>query len=195
MIGFMIDKIKDVAEIRGYLLYYILGVSYIQLAVLLLFFPVDGHIKYSIVFSFIMIMTGILVTIFSLRNRKVLATWNWHLLSGIIDILWGIFLISYPFKTIVTLPYLIAFWAIIRSCYGLSYSIDLNRLGIKQWYWYRVFDVLVIIGSLIVICIPMTGVFDTTYIVDLIFLCMGFVYFIHSRDLGKLYPSEEDEED
>lgn len=191
MIEAIINKVKDTEAIRGHLLYWILGISYVQLAVLLLIFPIGSYTKYSIIFSFIMIMTGVIVIVFSLKNKQALIAWNWLLVSGIIDILFGIFLIFYPFKNIITLPYMVAFWIIIRSCYALGYSLDLSRLGFEPWRWYRIFDILAITCSLAILCISLTGIIDAVHLVNFAFLCMGLALIMYSRDLGKLSYTED----
>lgn len=186
MIGTIINEIKSTIEIRGSLLYWVLGVMYIEMAVLLMLSPIDDCLKYSIVFSFIMTITGIMGIIFSLINRQTLIAWNWHFTSGIIDLFCGGFLICYPAKTIVTLPYIIALWIIIRSCYSLGFSMDLRQLNADSWKWSRIFDILAIVSSSAIICLPMVGILTATYLIDFAFICMGIVRIMYSMDLQRI---------
>lgn len=180
---------KSSKGIRGFLIYWILGVIYIEIAILLVFFPIDDAVKYSVLFGFITIITGVFVIIFSRINRRTLITSNWHFVSGIIDVLFGIFLIAYLFKTIIALPYIIAFWIIIRSCHSLGFSMDMVRLNVYQWQGYHLFNILAVISSVALLCFPQMSILTIIYTIDFAFLCMGVVRIMHALEIRKLYYS------
>lgn len=121
MINSIINGMKSTIEIHRYLLYWLLGFMYIQTAVLLLFLPVESYSRYNIALGSIVLMVGFLVVLFSIQNRKELSTCNWYLISGIIDLLCGLFFICFPDKIIAPLSYLISIWILFRSYYSFRF--------------------------------------------------------------------------
>jgi uncharacterized membrane protein HdeD (DUF308 family) len=97
--------------------------------------PAEGYITLSILFSLIMAGTGFSQIVFAISSRHTLKNWGWTLVSGILDLALGTFLIIYPVITMATLPFIVGFYLMFRAIYLIGASIDLNSIGIKGWGW------------------------------------------------------------
>lgn len=111
------------------------------------------------------LVSGIFEIFFSILNKKILKGWGWTLASGIINILFGLILLSIPIGTIAVLLFLVGFWVMFQSIWSISSSIELQRNGIKGWGWLLAFGILGLILSFILIVNP---VFAATFIIYLL---------------------------
>lgn len=111
------------------------------------------------------LISGFFEIIFSILNRNILKGWGWTLASGIINILFGLILLSIPIGTIAVLLFLVGFWVMFQSIWSISSAIELQRNGIKGWGWLLAFGILGLILSFILIVNP---VFAATFIIYLL---------------------------
>jgi len=119
--------------------------------------PAEGYVSLSILFSVIIIAIGFTQIFFAVGNKGVLKGWGWTLASGIIDVLIGGYLISFPVVTMATLPFILGFWLMFRSFYLIGASIDLQSLGAPGWGWLLAGGILLVILSLVILYYPAAG--------------------------------------
>jgi uncharacterized membrane protein HdeD (DUF308 family) len=119
--------------------------------------PAEGYVGLSILFSLIILGVGLTQIFFSIANSDVLKGWGWALASGIIDVIIGIYLLSYPVITMATLPYIVGFWLIFRSFYLMGSSFDLKTLGVPGWGWLLAGGLLLVMLAFIILYYPAAG--------------------------------------
>ena len=119
--------------------------------------PAEGYVSLSILFSVVIIAVGFTQIFFAVGNSGVLKGWGWTLASGIIDVLIGGYLISFPVVTMATLPFILGFWLMFRSFYLIGASIDLQSLNVPGWGWLLVGGILLVILSLVILYYPAAG--------------------------------------
>ena len=83
--------------------------------------------------------------------------WGWTLISGILDLVIGIYLFSYPLITMATLPLFLGFWLMFRSFYLMGIAFDLKSYGIKSWGGLLFGSVILLITALLVMYFPAAG--------------------------------------
>ncbi len=133
----------------------ILGVLFIITGVLVLRTPLESYLALSILFSVTFFVNGIFEVVYSISNRKQLDNWGWVLAGGIVDLLFGIWLISSPLVSITVLPFFVGFMLLFRSFAAIGFAVDLKSFGVKEWGWLLALGILGMLFSFIMLWNPM----------------------------------------
>ncbi len=163
----------------------LLGVLYIGLAIWLLMYPGVTYETLSIVFSVCILMTGIFEIAFSLSNTKM-PNWGWYLAGGIMDLIVGVMLMSYPGLSEAVLPMILAFWLMFRGFTGIGLSFDAKSFGSKNWGWLLFISILAILCSIGIIWMPAVGAMTYVVVTAMAFFVAGFYRIALSMDLKGL---------
>ena len=180
-----IDKM-DYA-VKNWWLSLLVGLLYIIAAIYLMFAPLASYIALSILFSVSMFVSGLFEIAFALANKKGISSWGWYLAGGIIDMIFGFYLIAYPLLSMEVIPFIIAFWLMFRGFSSVGYAMDLKRYGTRDWGWYIAFGILAVICSLIILWQPAIGALYAVYMISFAFLIIGFFRIMLSFELKSLH--------
>ena len=110
-----------------------------------------------------------------------------RLAGGIIDMIFGFYLIAYPLLSMEVIPFIIAFWLMFRGFSSVGYAMDLKRYGTRDWGWYIAFGILAVICSLIILWQPAIGALYAVYMISFAFLIIGFFRIMLSFELKSLH--------
>jgi uncharacterized membrane protein HdeD (DUF308 family) len=143
-------------DIKNWWLFIIKGLVFIGAGIYVFCSPLAGYIGLSVLFSIIIIVSG-LSQIFFASVNSAMKGWGWSLVSGILDLIIGFYLFSYPLVTMVTLPLFLGFWLMFRSFYLMGISFDIKDLGITSWGWLLAGSILLLLTALLVIYFPAAG--------------------------------------
>ena len=179
------DELKQ--EVKNWWVSLILGILYVAVALGLMFFPFNGYAALSILFSISMLVSGLLEIAFAVSNRQRVSSWGWYLAGGVIDMILGLYLVTYPVLSMEVIPFIIAFWLMFRGFSSTGYSIDLKRYGTHDWGWYMAFGILAIICALIILWQPAVGALYVVYMIAFAFLIIGFFRIMLSFELKNLH--------
>ena len=124
------DELKQ--EVKNWWVSLILGILYVAVALGLMFFPFNGYAALSILFSISMLVSGLLEIAFAISNRQRVSSWGWYLAGGVIDMILGLYLVTYPVLSMEVIPFIIAFWLMFRGFSSVGYAMDLKRYGTKR---------------------------------------------------------------
>lgn len=155
----MSNLFEDIRHgVKNWWWFLVLGLLFVAAGIAVFAWPASAYISLSLLFSILMICSGISQILFSASNRSILRGWGWILVSGIIDLVLGTYLFFNPFVTMATLPYFIGFWLIIRSFYIMGASLDLHAFGVKDWGWLFFGGIMVLILGAVIVYYPPAGV-------------------------------------
>ena len=174
-------------EVKNWWISLILGILYVIVAISLMFSPLSGYAVLSILFSVSMLFSGLLEISFAVSNRRRVSSWGWYLAGGIIDMILGFYLITYPMLSMEVIPFIIAFWLMFRGFSSVGYAMDLKRYGTRDWGWYVAFGILAVICSLIILWQPAVGALYAVYMISFAFLIIGFFRIMLSFELKNLH--------
>lgn len=90
----------------------IIGILFILLGAYIMTVPLETYVTLSIFFSVSFFVTGLLEVVFSLQNSRSLQGWGWYLVSGLLSLAIGIYLMTYPGISMTILPFVIG----LRCC-------------------------------------------------------------------------------
>jgi len=150
-----INTLKDAT--KHWYLSLILGVLFIISGIQVLRTPVESYLALSILFSVTFFVNGIFEITYSISNRKELDNWGWMLTGGVVDLLFGIWLLSSPMVTLAVLPFVVGFMLMFRSFTAIGFAIDLRAFGVKEWGWLLAFGILGMLFSFILLWNPMVA--------------------------------------
>ena len=145
------------SSIKNWWWFVIKGLLLITAGIAIIARPVEGYAGLSILFSLVILGVGLTQIFFSIGNSDVLKGWGWTFASGIIDVIIGIYLLSYPIITMATLPYFVGFWLMFRAFYLMGSSVDLKTMGVPGWGWVLAGGLLLVILAFAVLYYPAAG--------------------------------------
>ncbi len=164
----------------------ILGLIFIAMGIWVFFTPVSSFVALSMFFAFTFLISGIFEISYAISNRKMIDNWGWNLVGGIIDLIIGIILISHTGASMVFLIFYVGFALIFRSIMTIGWSVQLNRIGTKNWGWILVWGILGLIFSFMLLWNPLfTGLAIVIYL-GVAFIMIGIAQIFLSLRLRKL---------
>ena len=166
-----VDDVKE--SVRYWWTYLIGGILLLVVGVLVLMYPVTSYAGLSLYFAAAILVNGIMQIIFSVNNRTVLSGWGWYLTGGIIDLIVGGYLLTYPVVAAATLPLYIGFWLMFRSFSAISTSLDLRAMGMQGWGWLLVIALLTLALAVGILFNPGLGVLTAISFTSFAMLALG----------------------
>ena len=170
-------------SIKNWWWFLVKGILLIAAGIAIYARPVAGYAGLSILFTIVIITSGVAQIIFATSNKAILKGWGWTLTSGILDLAIGIYLAMYPLVTMATLPFFVGFWLIFKSFYRMGATIDLNDLGLSGWVWLFLGGVLVLLAGFYIIYYPVDGALGIVAVSGTAFILAGILYSILSFKL------------
>lgn len=151
----ILDSIQQ--EVKNWWWFLVIGILSVATGFIILSKPATAYVSLSVLFSVVMVCTGISQIIFSLSVSGVMRGWGWSLVSGIIDLAIGTYLLMYPVVTMATLPYFVGFYLIFRAFNLIGTSIDLNAFSVPGWGWLLAGGISVLALGFLVLRYPVAG--------------------------------------
>jgi len=144
-------------DVKNWWWFIIRGLLLIVAGIAIFYRPAEGYAGLSILFSLVIIGSGLSQIFFSVANNNVLKGWGWTLASGILDVVIGFYLLIFPIVTMATLPYILGFWLMFGSFYLMGVSFDLKNMGVKDWGWLLFGGIAALVCAFLVIYYPAAG--------------------------------------
>jgi uncharacterized membrane protein HdeD (DUF308 family) len=161
------------ANVRNWWWFIIKGLLLIIAGIAIFSRPLEGYVGLSVLFSVVMLGTGLAQIFFASSNSDVLKGWGWTLASGILDVVIGIYLLAFPLVTMATLPFILGFWLLFRSFYLIGASFDLKDLGVADWGWLLFGGILSSVLGCFVLYYPGAGAISIIYVSGSAFVVAG----------------------
>lgn len=182
--------------IRHWYIPLILGIILIVFGIYVFTVPMETYFTLAILFSVSFIISGVFDIFFSLQNSKSLDGWGWYLVSGILSLAMGIFLISYPGVSASVLPFVVGVTVLFRSFSLLGFSFDLKDAGVLNWGNLALVSGLGIVLSFLLIANPIFTGISLVTLTALAFLFAGIASVMLSFNLKKIkdYPGKLSDE-
>ena len=108
-------------------------------------YPVGTYASIALLLGVVVVAVGVAHIYFAVANSKILPKRPWHLILGIVDLIIGILLLTYPDITMAVLPPLVGIWFLIRGASLLVYAFTIRRLHGSSWGWFLAGGILIAI--------------------------------------------------
>ena len=137
--------------VRYWWLLLIIGIALFAVGVLIFVYPAQSYLGMSLVFGWLMLISGILEVVLSSANKHFITGRGWMMAGGIIEIILGIILIFNVGLSAATLPIFLGFWLMMRGFSAIGLGGDMSALEIAGSGWTIFTGVLLLLCSLCVI--------------------------------------------
>jgi len=97
--------------------------------------PRPGVFGADYLFAVVILFNGVGSLIFALANRAHLRGWGWLLAMGVVEIIFGFYLLNAPLFAAEALIFFIGFWLLLRGGATVANAFVLRRLGYRNWSW------------------------------------------------------------
>ena len=98
---------------------------------------------------------------------------GWFMAQGVFEIILGFILLSNLGVTALSIPLIVAFWAMFDGVMRTTASFQLKKANIEKWWVLLIYGVISILFSLILISKPLAGIFAVTFLLGLTLLAWG----------------------
>lgn len=176
----IISEFKGTA--KHWWVFIITGILFIVGSIWIFKTPVESFVGLATFFSMLILISGIFGIIFSFTNKH----WGWYLISGILNVIIGIILLSYPGMTVVLFSLFIGFWLMFSGFSTIGTAMDLKKEGADNWGWILFFGILITIFSFMAIMNPVLGAGYLIYTLAISFFLLGIANFSFAMELKKV---------
>jgi uncharacterized membrane protein HdeD (DUF308 family) len=165
----------------------ILGILFIGVGIWVFMTPVSSYLTLSILFSVTIFVSGIFEIVYSISNRKEMDNWGWVLTGGIIDLLFGLWLMASPLLSIAILPFVVGFMLMFRSMMAIGFAFDLKDFPDSGWGWLLALGILGLLFSFVLFWNPAFGGLTLVIWTGCAFITLGIFRIILSFKLKHLH--------
>jgi uncharacterized membrane protein HdeD (DUF308 family) len=163
----------------------ITGILFIAAGVYVFTVPAATYLTLTILFSVSFITMGVAEIVFSIQNSKALSGWGWYLVSGLLSLVIGSYLLMYPGISISILPFVVGFTLLFRSAQVLGFALDLKNFPGKSWGTIALIGVLGIIFSFLLLANPIFAGLSLVAFTALSFIAVGVAQAVLAFQLKK----------
>ena len=176
----IISEFKGTA--KNWWVFIITGILFIIGSIWIFKTPVESFVGLASFFSILILISGIFGIIFAFTNEH----WGWYLISGILNVIIGIILLSYPGMTVVLFSLFIGFWLMVSGFNTIGTSMDLKKEGADNWGWILFFGILITLFSIMAIMNPVLGAGYLVYTLAISLFLLGIANFSFAMELKKI---------
>lgn len=173
-------------DIKHWYIPLIIGIIFVIFGVYIFTVPVATYASLSFLFSLSLLTAGLMETFFAIQNHKTIKGWGWYLVDGLLSVIIGTYLLSYPLIAASILPFLVAFTMLFRSFQLLGFAFDLKDRKRMRWGNVAIASVLGIILSFMLLASPLFTGISIVVLTALSFIFIGIAAILLSLDLKKL---------
>ena len=117
--------------IKHWWLLAVAGILCIALGIVVFAFPLQSYVTLAILFGVLLLIVGAAKLISASTSANFFMMRGYVIVSGVLDLLIGIFLCIYPGVTLVALPIMLGIWMMYNSFVIIAFGGDMEtfRLG------------------------------------------------------------------
>ena len=151
------------------------GIILVALSFFIFGHPVSALVGLALYIGISLMVTGVLLVITGLSNRKEDDQWGWKLAEGIMDVVFAFILLSNPAITATVFPFVVGFWMIFYGIMMFVGSFGNKKDGDKSWWMNLLGGILNVIVGYIIMNDIIAGVFAITFWIGTGVLIFGIV--------------------
>ena len=186
----VISKLKG--TVKNWWVFLIVGVLLIIASIWIFRTPIESFINLALIFSILILISGVFSIIFAFTNKDKIENWGLYLVGGILDVVVGFILLSYPGITLVVFSLFIGFWLMFRGFNTISTSLELKKEGVMNWGWILSFGVLITIFAFMSIVNPLIGASYLVFTLAFSIFLLGIANIFLSLQLRKVKSAVKD---
>ena len=116
--------------------------------------PKENLLKLSVLFGVFIIAGGLLEVLLSLNRRKKELKWGWSMVSGLVDILLGAFMVANPSFLLLVITGIISIWLLFSGILMIRFAILLKNTKSYNYKMRLIFGIFLIVLALLLVLHP-----------------------------------------
>ena len=169
---------------RHWVLFLIEGIVLVILGILALLAPMIASVAATVFFGWLLLLSGIVGLFTTFRARQAPGFW-WSLLSAVIGIVAGVFLIGWPLLGTLSLTAVLIAFLFAEGLVTIMYALEHRGALSGRWGWMLASGILDVgLGALLLIGLPGTALWALGLLlgINLIFGGWALIFMaIHAR--------------
>lgn len=168
------------------------GFILILLSIIIMMNPERTIVTISIFMGISLIITGIVLLFISSELRKAMDNWTMRLAEGLLDIVFGFFLLAHPDVGLALVPILIGFWVIFYGVLILAGSFQfVERMKFRQKAIMLVGIITIILGFIIAYN-PNITIVSISILIGVPILIIGLANIFFAVNMKHLDPGQKE---
>ncbi|WP_338875884.1 DUF308 domain-containing protein [Spirosoma sp. SC4-14] len=151
----------------------LVGLLLIGFSIWIIATPLTSYLSLSVLFSFMLTVTGIAEVAFAINNRQRIQGWGWMMIGALIDLALGVYLLVNPSVTMVVLPMLLGAVLLLRGVFAMGSAFSLRSAGIPNWGWVLLLGIGLVVFAILMISNPTFGMFNIVIWTSMAFFFAG----------------------
>lgn len=135
--------------------------------------PGEAFLGMTVYFAAVILFNGVGGLIFALTNREHLRGWGWLMGIGVVEIIFGFYLLNSPLFAAQALVFFIGIWLLLRGGATVANAFALRHLGYANWGWTLTLGLLGIVLAALVLAHPAVAALTATVWLALALLVLG----------------------
>ena len=160
-------------SIKSWWGYILTGILLMAVGAAIFLWPEKSFPALSFLFSLVIMIAGFLKIYSSLVDRNHSKKVDWSLNAGIFEVIIGIFILFLTYVSKIALPFVLAFWVMLRAVYLLNTAADLKKMKVPAWGWIRAGGIVDFLLAFLVLYNPAKGVISVRIIFSAVFIIGG----------------------
>jgi uncharacterized membrane protein HdeD (DUF308 family) len=160
------------------------GVIFILLGLMILFNPAGGLLGLALYIGIATLIAGVFEFIAAFQNQHH-EGWGWYLAEGIVDIVFGLILLSQPALTVLLISFILGFWTLFGGVMQIAGSFSARKDGVSNWWWWLLSGIVCVILGYWIITNPISVGLSLTVLIGLALLIIGIFVLLLSLRLRK----------
>ena len=145
---------KASRAVKNWWLLLIAGILCVVAGILVFIFPLESYLTLSIIFGVLMLVVGAMKLAVASSSNNYFMMRGYVIVSGLVDVLLGLFLCLYPGVTLVLLPIMLGIWLMYNSFMIIAFGGDLGTFNQNGQGVMIVAGILLLLISIFVLVNP-----------------------------------------
>jgi uncharacterized membrane protein HdeD (DUF308 family) len=153
----------------------LVGVSLSSVALFLMSQPIGTFLGLTIVFGYVIFLSGAFNIAFAIRNRHFFDGWIWYLMIGVFEVFLGTALLFQPKLSSESLILFTGFWLLFTAVSRVSFSFVLKKMNVSTWWLNLLGAIFTLFFAFLIIINPIIGMFSLVYLVTIPMFVSGII--------------------
>ena len=186
--------VKASRAVRHWWLYMLCGILCVAAGIAVFIFPMESYMTMGLLFGILMLLVGTTQLVVASSSGNYLTMRGYVIVSGVLDLLIGIFLCIYPGVTLVALPIMMGFWMMYNSFVLIGFSGDFETFGIPGSGWVIGGGILLLVLSILVLVNPFgAGIATVVVLAGVGLIVFGILLISLSMKLKEIHRNFDSE--
>ena len=124
---------------------FVTGILLIVLGVVCICNPVETLFSMAWLIGILTLLSGVSKLVFGLRTQNFLPNSGTRILTGVLDVMFGVFFLANSLFVAASLPLVFAFWLVVEGVILVIQSFDYKKAEYQGWWGMLLMGIVVVV--------------------------------------------------